>query len=446
MGKRRGAALLSAIIWGSGQFFVCRQRVKGLLFFAFQAVFVAIELMTGYWLELALGYVKQFSLRLHGGFFTKGVWGLLTLGEVSGAKGGDHSMMLLVGGIIAAFTLLIFVAIYIWNIRDAYKTAKYIEDTGKYVTSREYCKALYAKSFEYIVLSPMAIAMFFIILMPIIFTFLTAFTNYNRENLPPANLIQWVGLDSLRKLFDVPIWSSTFFGVLGWTVIWAICATFSTYFLGLFQAMLLNHPSVKFKQLFRTILILPWAIPSMISLLVFKSLLNSQFGPINQLLLDLGLITERIPFLNDALTAKITVIMVNLWLGFPIFMVMMLGVLANLDKSVYEAAEVDGASRGLIFARITMPLVLRATAPLLVMNLAGNFNGFGAIYFLTEGGPINPSYQFAGSTDILISWIYKLTLNQQMYNMAAVMSILIFILIGSVSFWNLRRTKAFKEA
>ncbi len=445
MSKKTKAVVLSVLFWGSGQFFICKQRIKGILFFIIQAAFIAIELSTGYWMEYLQGAFTDFTIRLHGGFFTKGVWGLATLGEKAGAKSGDHSMMLLIGGLIATFALLFFIAVYIWNIRDAYKTADHIDKTGEYITTAAYTKEAGKKSFEYIVLAPVAVAMLFVVFLPILFTFLTAFTDYNKEHLPPANLIHWVGLANFKKLFDVPIWSSTFFSVLGWTVIWAICTTFSTYFLGMFQALILNNPLVKGKQIFRTIMILPWAIPQMISLLVFKSLLNSQFGPLNQLLLDLGLITERIQFLNDPFIAKVTVILVNLWLGFPIFMVMMLGVFANIDQSVYEAASVDGANKFTIFTKMTLPLVMQATAPLLVMNLAGNFNGFGAIYFLTDGGPANPSYQFAGSTDILISWIYKLTLNQQMYNMAAVMSILIFVIVGAVSYWNLRRTRSFKE-
>jgi arabinogalactan oligomer/maltooligosaccharide transport system permease protein len=281
--------------------------------------------------------------------------------------------------------------------------------------------------------------------MPIIFSILTAFLNYNRDHLPPGKLLDWVGFDNFRKLFTVPIWSHTFFKVLVWTIIWSCTATFSTYFLGMFQALILNHPSIRFKKLFRTILILPWAIPQMVSLLVFRNLLNGQFGPFNQFLLKIGVVSSNIPFLSDPIVAKVTVIIVNLWLGFPMFMVMMLGVFANLDQNVYEAASIDGASKYQIFRNITLPLVFIATMPNLIMNLAANFNGFGAIYFLTQGGPNNMELQFAGDTDILISWIYKLTLNQQMFDIAAVMSVLLFIIVGTVSYWNFRRTVSFKE-
>lgn len=445
---QKKAVLMSAVFWGSGQFFVCKQRIKGMLLFLMQALLLILELATGYWIEWASGLIDKFSLRLHGGFFTKGIWGLITLGEKSGVKNGDHSTMLLLNGLLAFIVLAVFLAVYIWNIKDSYVTAKEIPKTGENsvnLTHYNYGKQIYNKYFVYIILVPIAILFILVVVLPIVFSILTAFTNYNKDHLPPGNLIDWVGFENFTKLFTVPIWSKTFGKVLAWTIIWAITATFSTYFLGMFQAIILNHKSVKGKKIFQTILILPWAIPQMISLLVFRNLLNTQFGPINQFLLDIGLISERIPFLTDPVIAKITVIAVNLWLGFPAFMVMMLGVLANIDQSLYEAATLDGGNTVQLFKHITMPLVFRATAPLLVMNLAGNFNGFGAIYFLTGGGPVNTELQFAGDTDILISWIYGLTLDQQMYNMAAVMSVLIFIFVGAVSYWNFKRTTSFKE-
>lgn len=437
--------MLSLFLWGGGQFFIGKQRWKGVLLFLVQVLFVGIELRSGFWIEYFCGLIPKFSLRLHGGFFSKGIWGFITLGNKAGAKTGDHSTMLLVGGIITILVLLLFLAIYLWNLKDAYSTGRRIDMEGVYVTSKEFLKRTYTKSFPYIIITPILVMVVFVILMPILFSILTAFTNYNKNHLPPAALVDWVGFDNFRKLFQIPIWTNTFMSVLGWTLIWAVCATFSTYFFGLFQAVLLNSRYVKWKTLYRSIMILPWAIPQMVSLLVFKNMLNGQFGPLGQLLLDLGLTDHRIPFLTDPLLAKVTVILVNLWMGFPMFMIMIQGILSGIDKGLYEAAQIDGASSIQVFKRITMPLVFKATGPLLVMNFAGNFNGFGAIFFLTEGGPVNPNYQLAGDTDILISWIYKLTLNHQIYDMAAVMCILLFLMIAAVSFWNFRRSRAFRE-
>lgn len=443
--KRKKSLILSIFFWGSGQFFICKQRLKGLIIFAMQLLMISMELLNGYWIEYFAGYVNDFSIRLHGGFFTKGLWGLITLGEKTGGKYGDHSTMLVINGMIAIFTLILFIGVYIYNLRDVYFTGKKIDETSEYVTSIEYFKKIKNKNFPYMVLIPIGIAFLFVVVMPIIFSILTAFLNYNRDHLPPGKLLSWVGLANFKKLFTVPIWSQTFFKVLIWTILWTLIGTLSAYFLGMFQAILVNHKSVKFKRVFRTILILPWAIPQMISLLVFRNMLNGQFGPLNTLLLKIGIISENIPFLSDPLIAKITVLVVNLWLSFPMFMVMMLGVFANLDKSLYEAAYIDGAGKFQAFKKITFPLVFKATIPNLIMSMAANFNSFGAIYFLTQGGPINEKMQFAGDTDILISWIYKLTLNHQMYDIAAVMSVLLFIIVGSVSYWNFKRTVSFKE-
>ena len=446
MTKAKKSLLLSIFFWGSGQIFVGKQRIKGMVFLLIQALVLGIELATGYWYEWLLGLVPNFEMRLHAGFFTKGVWGIVTLGVKPGAKVGDHSMMLMISGIIAIMVLFVISLIYIWNLVDAYKTGKYIDENNQYKTSKEYIKELYDSKFAYIILTPVVLLVLFVKIMPMMFSILTAFTNYAKGNLPPTNLISWVGFENFKKLFNVPIWSSTFFSVLGWTIIWTISATLSCYFLGMLQALILNNPKVKFKKTFRTILILPWVMPSMVSLLVFRNIFNGQFGPLNQFLLDAGLITQRIPFLTDPLLAKLTVIGVNLWLGFGSSMLMISGVLSGMDPGIYEAAKIDGATPWKEFLYITFPMLLRVTMPLLVMNFAGNFNNFGAVFFLTEGGPANPNYQFAGDTDILISWIYKLTLDNQMYSMAAVMSILIFIVVGSISYWNFRRTTAFKEA
>lgn len=443
--KKTKALWLSAFLWGSGQFFICKQKLKGFLFFCIQLLFIGLELLVGYWLEYAQGFIPDFSIRLHGGFFTKGIWGLITLGEVTGGKNGDHSTILLINGVIVVLVLGFFLLAYIWNIKDVYASGDQIDRTGIYISSKEYFKKFLNRKFAYIVLIPIGIAFIFVVVMPILFSILTAFLNYNRNHLPPGKLLDWVGFANFKKLFTTPIWSRTFFKVLVWTVIWTFVGTLSTFFLGMLQALLLNHPYVHFKKVFRTILILPWAIPQMVSLLVFRNLLNGQFGPINQLLMKSGVISENIPFLTDPFVAKITVIVVNLWLGFPMFMVMMLGVFANLDQNLYEAAAIDGASKYKIFRRITLPLVLQATMPNLIMSMAANFNAFGSIYFLTQGGPTNADMQFAGDTDILISWIYKLTLNHQMYDIAAVMSVLLFIIIGAVSFWNFKRTVSFKE-
>lgn len=440
-------AILSFFIWGLGQL-LNKQYIKALFFFIIQCLLVFGELLTGNY------FSGSFVIREDAGFFVHGIWGLITLGEVprqmtlSGLSDGDHSIILLINGIIVGLVLLLFLVICIWNVKDAYKTRKQYNETGYLPTSKLYLKELWETMFHYIILLPAIILLIFLALMPIIFSLLTAFTNYSRNNMPPAQLVSWVGLTNFKNLVTMPVWSNTFIGVFRWTIIWAVIATTTTFFGGLFQAVLLNNKRVKFRKVWRGILILPWAIPSMISLLVFRTMFNGQFGPISQFLIDIGFTDERISWLadpNNPNLAKGVIIFVNFWLGFPFFMALMTGVLTGIPEEIYEAAKIDGATSFQEFRKITFPLVITATTPLLIMSFASNFNNFNVIYFLTEGGPINPAYQFAGHTDILITWIYSLTMDNQMFHMSSVMSILIFIIIGSLSTWNFTRTKAFKE-
>jgi arabinogalactan oligomer/maltooligosaccharide transport system permease protein len=188
---------------------------------------------------------------------------------------------------------------------------------------------------------------------------------------------------------------------------------------------------------------LPWAVPQFISILVFRVLLNGSFGPVNDMLVKLGF--APVPWLSDPTMAKVTVVLVNMWFSTPFLMALMSGVLTTLPRDLYEAAEVDGASGRQKFVGITLPLVLTATAPILIMQFAFNFNNFNLIYLLTDGGPDNTGYYYAGSTDLLISWIFKMTLNQSQFNMASAVSILMFLFIAAFSLWNYRRMKSTQE-
>jgi len=457
------AAVYSGVVWGSGQF-LNKQKLKGLIFFIFQIAFISIELLTSAsWKNAArltaqalgrfdLGVFLKFwngqLSDIHNyGFFIKGIWGLVTLGTVPRVKAAavyDHSIMLMLGGIITVLVLLIFAAIWIWNIRDAYKTRREIE-SGKSVSSLEYFNELWKNSFEYIMITPGLLLVLFISLVPIVFSILVAFTNFNANFIPPRRLVEWRGLETFGRIIGVKIWSKTFVQIFIWTVAWAFLATFSSYAFGMFQALVLRARAVKFRSFWRAIFILPWAVPGLVSMLIFKVMLNQE-GAINQMLLASGLIKTAIPFLSNVFWARLSLILVNIWLGFPYFMALISGVMVTIPQEQYEAAQIDGANAFQQFRSITLPFILSSTAPQLLMSVTFNFNNFNMIYFLTGGGPANPNFQMAGSTDILISWIFKLTLDQRMYNYASAFSIFIFVIIASVSAWNLLKTRAFKES
>lgn len=422
------AGLASALIWGSGQLWN-RQYMKAAFFFLMQIILI----------------IAMPSLQY-------GLWGLFTLGEtemvIQGSKvtQGDNSIILMILGIVWAMVAILFAFIYIANVKDAIRDRSKIDQGIMLPNVREWFHTFKEKSFPYAMLVPAIILIALFVVVPIMFGFLIAFTNYSAPNyLPPRSLVDWVGFQNFVDMVKLPMWNSTFWGVLGWTLLWSVVSTLSCFFGGLGMACLVNNRRVKFRKFWRTIYILPWAIPGMISLLVFRNMFNGQFGPINTFLRSEGIITQNIPWLSDPTLAKIVIVVVNFWLGFPYFMAMMSSVMSSISPELLEAARIDGANPRQEFRRITLPLVLYSTAPLLIMSFATNFNNFNVIYFLTNGNPINPDYMYAGSTDILITWIYKLTNDNRQFQMAAVMSIMVFVVIAAISTWNFLRTKAFKE-
>jgi arabinogalactan oligomer / maltooligosaccharide transport system permease protein len=451
--------LSSAIVWGSGQIFN-KQTIKGLFFFAFQFVLVVIELLTGNYFKGGVTHLRE------SGFFLRGLWGLSTLGERTAGLmpideppfftevKGDVSDLLMLEGIISTLILSFFLIIMVWSVRDAIKTSYLYRTTNIKLNTRDYFQSVWKTGFAYIILFPALFLVVMISIMPILFGIAAAFTNFNKNNLPPDSLISWVGFRNFKNILGFGSGSINFGvafrKVLGWTVFWTIASSATCFIGGFIQALIINNKRVRFTKFWRTILIIPWAIPGMVSLLVFKMMFH-EYGFVNSVLLDAGILTERLRWFEDIMRpnlARGTVIFINIWLGYPYFMALLTGIMTSINKELYEAADIDGANGVQKFWSITVPMVLYMTAPLLIMTVAGNFNNFGVIYFLTGGGPGGSSgAAYAGSTDLLITWIYKLTVdpNIRMYNMASVFSIIIFLIIGSVSAWNFTRTKAFKE-
>lgn len=428
---RNMAALLSVALQGLGQLYN-RQWLKGIVFLCVQALGL-------YYLIPRLG---------------NAIWGLVTLGEttqkfVRVGKStqlvkGDHSIFLMLEGIITILVLLVFVLIYVLNVYDAYQNGKK-RDEGKNVPNfSDSWNHVSVKHFPYFMLFVPILGVLFFTIMPILFSIMLAFTNYSApNNIPPANLVDWVGFQSFLDLLQLKSWSKTFYGLLVWTIIWAVLATVTCYFGGILVALLVESRGIRFKKVWRTIFIIPYAIPQLISLLVMRNLFNAKFGPINQYFAYFGL--DGLPWLTDPFWAKVTLIVVNMWIGIPVSMLLAMGVLTAIPRDLYEAAEVDGATSFQKFKIITMPYLLFATAPILITQFAGNINNFNVIYLMTGGGPPKGEYQFAGSTDLLVTWLFNLTLVNNKYNMSAAIGILIFIIIASISIFSFRRTKSFKE-
>lgn len=403
-------------------------------------------------IALALIAVVEYMFLLF--YLPKALYGLITLGDapshfevvgkIARLVPGDHSTFMMIEGIISVFVLFLFVVFHVWNVRDAIYQAKKAEAGEPFETFREFAVSLVNRRIVFVLLFFPFILTLFLTVLPLVFSVALAFTNFSApKHIPPAGLVDWTGFETFLKLFSIDIWSNTFFGVATWTVIWAVFSTLTCYFGGIFLAVLIHQKGIRLKKMWRTIMIIPWAIPNFVSLLIMRNLFNGEFGQVNFFLQELGF--DKIPWLSDPFMAKVTVILVNMWVGIPVTMALISGVLTSIPEDLYEAAEVDGASKWHQFWRITMPMILFSTAPILIMHFAGNINNFNLIFLLTDGNPVNAEYQFAGSTDILVTWLYKLTLNQNQYNLASAVGICIFIMIASFSIWNYRRTRAFRE-
>ncbi|MFC7061031.1 sugar ABC transporter permease [Halobacillus seohaensis] len=373
-------------------------------------------------------------------FLNIGYWGLLTLGEIPGL---DDSRVLLAQGIISLIITGFAITFYVLNLLDAYKEAVKFQQGIRRDSLRKSFREGWNKGFPYILIGPGLFLLIFVVVFPLLYMTFIAFTDYNLYNSPPKNLLNWVGFENFISLVTVPIWRSTFFSVFSWTVIWTLVATTLQIALALILAIFVNDPRIKFKKFIRTVLILPWAVPAFVTILIFAALFNNDFGAINNDILG-PLFNQAIPWMTDPFWSKIALIGIQIWVGFPFVFAIFTGILQSISKDWYEAADMDGASSWQKFRSITFPQVMFATAPILIMQYAGNFNNFNIIYLFNQGGPAVRG-QNAGGTDILISWVYNLTFETQNYNMAAAISIVIGLIIAGFAFYQFRRTRSFKE-
>lgn len=253
-----------------------------------------------------------------------------------------------------------------------------------------------------------------------------------------------VGLSNFSAAITNSQVRGPFFKVLAWTFVFAILSVVTCFALGLVLALIFNDSRMKGRRWFRLVMILPYAFPATMMTMVWSGLFNQDFGFINQVLLG----GAQIPWLNDGVWAKVAIIVVNLWLGFPYQFLVATGALQSLPDDVNEAAEVDGASGWSAFWYIKFPLLMVSLAPLLISTFAFNFNNFNLIYMLTRGGPrFTDTSLDVGSTDILISMVYKVAFGDQgrQYGLGSAFAILIFIIVGVISWIGFRQTRALED-
>lgn len=358
---------------------------------------------------------------------------------------GDNSMLILLFSVLTIAACILFLYILVLLIKNIKKTLL-LKKSGKTIPGFKYVitELLDGKFHVTLLAAPMTTLVLFTVL-PIAFMILIAFTNFDASHQPPGELFTWTGLTNVTDVF----WGNatktyTFFGILGWTFVWAILATFTNYILGMLLAIIINHKLVKFKKLWRTLFIISIAIPQFVSLLLISRALEPA-GAINVALMKMGLISSPLPFLTNTLLARLCVVVINMWIGIPFTMMTFSGVLMNIPAELYESAEIDGAGVVQSFFSITLPYMIFVTAPATITTFVGNINNFNVIYLLTGGGPFSLEYYQAGKTDLLVTWLYKLTVDQHDYALASTIGIFIFMIVSVASITVYNRTGSVKK-
>ena len=425
---------LSFLVMGTG----CvryKQYVRGLIYFLTEIGFFY------FFRNFALQYLSKFNTL--GTETQKKVWNDEL--QIFQRFPGDNSMLILLYSVLSLAVVLVFLYVWYANIRDAWNAQQNMEQGRKIDSFRDDLRSLTHERFHMTLLSMPMLTLVLFTLLPIIFMILIAFTNFDADHQPPGNLFTWVGMTNVTDIFlGNEIKTNTFFGLLGWTIIWAILATFTNYILGMLLAVAINSKMVKLKQVWRTCFIIAIAIPQFVSLLLISRALEPA-GAVNVLLQKLGLIDSPLPFLLDPTLARIVVVVVNMWIGIPYTMMTFSGVLMNIPAELYESAEIDGAGPIKKFTSITLPYMIFVTAPATITTFVTNFNNFNVIYLLTGGGPFSLDYYQAGKTDLLVTWLYKLTVNRNDYSLASTIGIFIFILVSTCSLIVYNRTGAVQK-
>lgn len=435
-GARFGAGDMSTkvsyLIMGFGNF--TRGQVgKGLAFLVAEVLYIL------YMANFGLVYLDKFD-----------TLGLVAKREVvlpNGRKSVefvDNSMLILLYGTMSILLTIVFIAVYVANTKSAYE-AEQTQKAGKknLTLKQELADFLDGKYHITLLATPVILISVFTIL-PLVFMIMIAFTNYDQNHVPPGNLFTWVGLQTFRDVFKVSEGASkgyTFIQLTKWTIVWAIFATFSNYIVGMVLALMINKKSIKFKALWRTLFVITIAVPQFVSLLLMQQILQDD-GVMNVILGYLGI--APISFFNStALVARVTVIVVNMWVGVPYTILQTSGILMNIPEDLYESARIDGATPVVQFFQITLPYMLFVTTPYLIQTFVGNINNFNVIYLLTAGGPKKDlSLYQAGQTDLLVTWLFNLTMNSNDYNTAAAVGILVFIVCATLSLITFNLSKS----
>ena len=437
---------LSAVIMGAG-YFARKQIINGILITLVQVGFIVLTMM--------------FSTPALAKFSTLGTVQLeqtfdpLTLQQTT--NNYDNSFTILLSSVISLFTILVFVLIYIHNIKAVYGLQKK-KEAGEHInTFKEDIKSLFQERFHITLLSLPTIGVIAMNIIPILVLIAVAFTNYDQKHMPPAALFTWVGFKNFQTLFTSSItvtFGYAFRKILGWTLLWAVLATATTFLGGILLAKALVSKTTKLPGMWRVLFIIAIAVPQFVTLLLVRNFFADS-GIVNTIcanagitdfLKRIGLVGEHltyIPFLTNPHWAKFMIVIINIWVGVPYQMLIATGVLMNIPEDQIESAKIDGATNFQVFWKITMPYILFIQGPALITDFVKNINNFNVIYLLTQDVYVTSNQKLANSSatevDLLVTWLFRLTNENYNYKMASVIGIMVFLICAAFTLVSFSR-------
>ena len=423
---------------------ICRKQVlRGILYLFFEVLFVLYMVFFGWKYLAKMGSLGEVAV----------VTGKDPLTGITTYTYYDNSLLILLYSLLTLFVIAAFVYMWYHNVKGNYLSQQFQEARLHLPSVKDDIHSYADENYYKTLLSIPMLGLVIFTILPIFFMVFIAFTNYDKAHMPPSELFQWVGFENFVNVLgggisaNSKVFAFTFTEVLLWTVVWAFFATFSNYILGMIVAILINKKGVRCKKLWRTILVMTIAIPQFVSLMFMSQLLADQ-GLLNNLMLKWGWIDKPIPFLTDGTLSRVMIIIINMWIGIPYTMLICTGILMNIPQDLYESARMDGAGPIRAYMKITLPYMLHVTAPYLITQFIGNLNNFNVIFLLSGGNPpldMSGVPTGAGKTDLLITWLYKLTVTESQYGVASVIGIFTFVIVAVLSLILYNRSKSVKN-
>ena len=437
-----------SLIWMGAGYIARKQIINGIIMTLLEAVFAI----------MCVGYAAP-NLAKFGTLGTvqfEQVFDPLTL--TSTVNDYDNSFLILLNSIISLFLIVVFVIVYIANVKTVYHLQQ-TKENGRHINNfREDIRALFNEKFHITLLTLPCIGVVLMNILPILVLIAVAFTNYDQQHMPPSALFTWVGFKNFKSLFtnSTTITFGYSFGkILIWTLEWAVLATFTTSIGGILLAKFINNKATKWPKFWRTLFIIAIAVPQFVTLLLVRNFFADS-GIVNTICANIGLTDflkkiglvashlTYIPFLTDPNWAKFMIVLINIWVGVPYQMLIATGVLMNIPEDQIESARIDGANSFQIFAKITMPYMLFVTGPALITDFVKNINNFNVIYLLTQDVFVTSDQMLANSNakevDLLVTWLFRLTNEYYNYKMASVIGIFVFVICAAFTLITFTRT------